>query len=60
MSVSSATTAGDLREAVRQRAWKNAEEFLTIYEESRFGKKEMGTEQKKRYEGLLKEIKQEK
>jgi transglutaminase-like putative cysteine protease len=60
MSVSPSTTAGDLRKAVRGRAWKSAEEFLTLYEESRFGRKEMGTAQKRRYERLLREAIKEK
>ena len=33
------------------------EEFLRMYEESRFGLKEMGPEDRKKYEMLLREIK---
>ncbi len=55
--VSSATTPGDLRHAARDRGWKSAEEFLCLYEECRFGKKEMGTEKRKIYDRLFKEIK---
>lgn len=51
--VSSVTTAGDLRNAVRQRGWKDAEEFLSLYEGCRFGGKEMSGEEKRRYERLL-------
>jgi transglutaminase-like putative cysteine protease len=58
--VSPSTTVGDLRKAVRGRAWKSAEEFLALYEESRFGRKEMGMAQKRRYERLLREAKKEK
>jgi transglutaminase-like putative cysteine protease len=57
--VSPSTTAGDLRKVARGRAWKSAEEFLALYEESRFGRKEMGMAQKRRYERLLREAKKE-
>jgi transglutaminase-like putative cysteine protease len=58
--VSPSSTSGDLRKAVRGRAWKSAEEFLMLYEESRFGRKEMGMAQKRRYEKLLREARREK
>jgi hypothetical protein len=56
VTVSSATTAGDLREAVRRMSLKNAEEFLALYEEHRFGKKEMGSNERKRYQRLINQI----
>jgi transglutaminase-like putative cysteine protease len=59
INVSPSTTAGDLRKAVKARNWKSAEEFLVCYEEARFGKREMGTEQKREYERLLKEARKE-
>ncbi len=58
--ITDATTAGDLRDEAKKRAWKNAEEFLRRYEEARFGKKEMGTEQKVIYRRLLREVRKEK
>ncbi len=60
VSVTPATTAGDLRKEAKRRAWKSAEEFLALYEESRFGKREMGTKRKRRYERLLEKAGKEK
>jgi transglutaminase-like putative cysteine protease len=57
--VSASTTAGDLRRAVRGRGWTSAEGFLALYEEFRFGRREMGMAQKRKYERLLREAKKE-
>jgi transglutaminase-like putative cysteine protease len=59
VTVSPLTTAGDLRKAAREGNWKSAEEFLTCYEEARFGNKKMGSKRKKRYEELLREVRKE-
>ena len=51
-------TSGDIkRSALPLGIADDLEEFLRMYEEHRFGLKEMGPEDRKRYEMLLKEMK---
>ena len=53
-----ATTAGDIKMAGMSLGLSDdLDEFLRMYEEHRFGQKEMGPKDRKRYEMLLREIK---
>jgi hypothetical protein len=53
----SSTPAEVKKESVRFSTGSNVEEFIKLYEESRFGKKEMKGEDKARYQNLMEEIK---
>jgi protein-glutamine gamma-glutamyltransferase len=51
-------TPGDIKQVgVPLGIAKDLEEFLNIYEEHRFGKRELSPEDRERYDGLLKQIK---
>ncbi len=51
-------TPGDIRQAgVSLGIAEDLEEFLRIYEEHRFGKRELGPEDRERYDWLLKKMK---
>ncbi len=57
IKIGPSVTAGNLRnEAFKRGFGKDVEEFIALYEENRFGQKEMTREEKKRYAGILKQI----
>ena len=57
LRVTDAMTAGDIRSALRSRGFcGDSEEFLMLYEEHRFGKREMSSQDRSRYKELLMRI----
>jgi hypothetical protein len=57
LSISPSDTAGDIKRKIgRLKGGKEADEFIMLYEVHRFGGKEMGPEDRKRYVMLLKEV----
>lgn len=57
LSISPSDTAGDIKRKIgRLKGGREADEFIKLYEVHRFGGKEMGPEDRKRYVMLLKEV----
>jgi len=58
--IKESSTSSEVRnEALQLGAYQRIQEFIKLYEEYRFGKREMGREERAQYQNLMREIKRQ-